>query len=70
MSICPACGEEFDPGNEPDPCLGKLPGVLEACCGHGQMHKAYVMWKNGLLFRIRRIERHDPNRRKRRESQA
>ena len=57
---CPSCGKSYRPGEEPDPCLGELPGVREACCGHGEHHKAYVMFENGVLFRgVRRIERHD-----------
>ena len=27
---------------EPDPCLGWLPGVHSACCGHGEPEKACV----------------------------
>lgn len=28
---------------EPDPCLGQLPGVVYACCGHGLSSSAYVV---------------------------
>ena len=31
----------------PDPCLGKLPGVSAACCGHGQA-AGYVAFDNGV----------------------
>lgn len=27
----------------PDPCLGWLPGVSHACCGHGDSEEAYVV---------------------------
>jgi hypothetical protein len=27
----------------PDPCLGMLPGVMFACCGHGRTGRAYVV---------------------------
>lgn len=66
MSVtCAKCGASFEPGAEPDPCLGTLPGVVEACCGHGQLHKAYVMFEDGVLWRgVRRIERHDLTREK------
>ena len=37
----PQTGEEL-----PDPCLGKLPGVISACCGHGQF-KSYIIFRNG-----------------------
>lgn len=32
---CEKCGEHLD-GDGPDPCLGMLPNVLFACCGHGR----------------------------------
>lgn len=39
---CAKCGAP-DPGiDEPDPCLGHLPGVWAACCGHGVTEFAYV----------------------------
>jgi hypothetical protein len=31
---CPACHRLSEP-NGPDACLGWLPGVISACCGHG-----------------------------------
>ncbi len=27
---------------EPDPCIGYLPGVFNACCGHGDDAEAYI----------------------------
>jgi hypothetical protein len=30
-----------------DPCLGCLPGVLNACCGHGGEHQPYVLLDGG-----------------------
>lgn len=36
---------------KPDPCLGKLPGVKHACCGHGKKESAYVMFENGIVIR-------------------
>lgn len=30
-----------------DTCLGKLPGIKAACCGHGAK-KSYVIWKDGV----------------------
>ena len=38
MKTCATCGGVFDgsdPWGGPDPCLGLLPGVISACCGHG-----------------------------------
>lgn len=58
---CRACGQQYEPGEEPDPCLGLLPGVFEACCGHGKRHKSYVYFENGMLVRgFFRVEQHDP----------
>lgn len=31
---CVSCGLTAEPKG-PDPCLGRLPGVAFACCGHG-----------------------------------
>lgn len=45
---CTKCGELCVRG-EPDPCLGYLPGVAHACCGHGEPTKvAYVAFDNGV----------------------
>jgi len=34
-----------------DPCLGTLPGVLFACCGHGGRAFGYVYFENGVTIR-------------------
>jgi len=58
---CYHCGmtvnKEDDPeiprGGYPDPCLGVLPGVIHACCGHGYVKEAYVVIGNsppGTMF--------------------
>lgn len=39
---CSACGRCALSVKAPDPCIGYLPGVLAACCGHGLVHSAYV----------------------------
>lgn len=40
---CVACGAaQPKVYGIPDPCLGMLPGVNNACCGHGNAHQAYV----------------------------
>lgn len=36
---------------EPDPCLGMLPGVTNACCGHGDPDEAYICFQGGLVIR-------------------
>jgi hypothetical protein len=32
-----------------DACLGTLPGVRAACCGHGKT-KGYVLFESGLMI--------------------
>lgn len=34
-----------------DPCLGKLEGVVSACCGHGFISEAYVVLEDGTELR-------------------
>jgi len=34
-----------------DGCIGRLVGVVNACCGHGQVELAYVQFSTGLLLR-------------------
>lgn len=41
---CAACGVDQPREEAPDPCLGYLPGVTNACCGHGYRAFAYVMF--------------------------
>jgi hypothetical protein len=47
---CQMCGAEVGP-DRPDACLGKLPGVIDACCGHGRKTRAYIVFKSGLIIR-------------------
>ncbi len=44
---CGRCGE-FTGKDGIDPCLGRLPGVMNACCGHGTTAEAYVQFSNGV----------------------
>jgi len=49
---CKKCGELFALGSgEVDPCLGVLPGVDNACCGHGIRRQAYVRFENGVVLK-------------------
>lgn len=43
---CKRCG---NPSTEEghDACLGKLPGIQAACCGHG-VDVSYIVWKDGV----------------------
>lgn len=44
---CKKCGAVFGL-HDPDPCLGMLPGVDFACCGHGIQDEAYIQYPTGL----------------------
>ena len=43
---CGFCGKYNTPEGH-DACLGTLPGVMNACCGHGQTGDAYVQFSDG-----------------------
>lgn len=47
---CSKCNKprQFDENNNPkeDPCLGYLPGVKSACCGHGSSDGGYMIFDN------------------------
>jgi hypothetical protein len=53
---CPLC-KELPIREGCDPCLGKLPGVRAACCGHGvkkgRLGQAYVLFESGRVIRGR-----------------
>jgi hypothetical protein len=44
---CGACNRHQTPEGH-DPCLGTLPGVVNACCGHGVPGDAYIVFENGV----------------------
>ena len=49
---CVKCGALFPMGeNDVDPCLGRLPGVKNACCGHGIQSQSYITFTSGVLLR-------------------
>jgi hypothetical protein len=35
--------------HESDKCLGNLPGVDNACCGHGVRKESYIRFTNGIV---------------------
>jgi hypothetical protein len=43
---CGYCNEFSTPEGH-DPCLGTLKGIMNACCGHGEINKAYVQFLDG-----------------------
>lgn len=45
---CERCKKEFD-SDYPDPCIGYLPGVKFACCGHGE-EDGYILFENGMII--------------------
>lgn len=49
---CKKCGKTFEGSNigDADPCLGELPGVDNACCGHGVHSDAYIRFTNGVVI--------------------
>lgn len=47
---CGACGKENTPEGH-DGCLGTLPGVINACCGHGRIGTAYVEFEDHEIIR-------------------
>ncbi len=48
---CGSCGLVADEGYVPDPCIGMIPGVRAACCGHGDPSQAYIWWASGATSR-------------------
>ena len=42
---CGYCGLRNTPEGH-DGCLGALPSVMNACCGHGQYREAYLQFYN------------------------
>ena len=47
---CGHCGKH-NTAEGHDGCLGTLPGVLNACCGHGNPAEAYIQFSNGQELR-------------------
>ena len=44
---CGRCGRPNTTDGH-DACLGELPGVVNACCGHGNSRNAYVVFTDGV----------------------
>lgn len=44
------CGycNKYNTAEDHDACLGTLPGVMNACCGHGEEQEAYVQLLDGF----------------------
>lgn len=54
---CPACGNKPTAEGH-DACLANLPGVKNACCGHG-VELGYIQFEDGTVIRfdLRTIDR-------------
>jgi hypothetical protein len=50
--VCPHCGKYplEDHEDPPDPCMGWVPGIRYACCGHGNIEEAYVLLESDELY--------------------
>lgn len=48
--LCKHCKIENTPEGH-DGCLGILPGVMNACCGHGNDNESYVQFPDGKVIR-------------------
>ena len=46
---CGNCGKHATPEGH-DACLGTLPGVMNACCGHGEAAQAYIQYPDGRIL--------------------
>ena len=47
---CGHCDKHATPEGH-DGCLGTLPNVMNACCGHGALKEAYVQFEDGSVIR-------------------
>lgn len=47
---CGYCGKA-NTEHDHDGCIGELPNVMNACCGHGQIDDAYIQYRDGIIIR-------------------
>lgn len=47
---CGHCGLHNTPEGH-DGCLGTLPNVMNACCGHGNTNESYIQYRDGSIVR-------------------
>jgi len=57
---CGSCGLDNTPEGH-DGCLGTLPGVMNACCGHGEPSHAYVQFEDGSTITGEAVPENNPN---------
>lgn len=55
--VCPECGM-IRQADGHDPCIGELPGVKFACCGHGGngAYLGYIHFVNGVTVRFEHLK--------------
>lgn len=46
VRTCGYCGEN-DTKEGHDGCIGELPNIMNACCGHGTADEAYIQYLDG-----------------------
>jgi len=51
---CKLCKKKFK--DDYDPCIGKLPGVEAACCGHGAK-EGYILFTNGKRMTTKKLDK-------------
>ena len=56
---CGRCGKNATPEGH-DACMANLPGVVNACCGHGH-GLSYIMFEDGRSYYFDLIESWDRN---------
>ena len=49
MDKCAVCKKSKTKDGH-DPCIANLPGVRNACCGHGEPDRGYIQFENGLCI--------------------
>ena len=42
---------QMEQTNDHDPCIANLPGVQNACCGHGDRESSYIQFEDGRIVR-------------------
>lgn len=47
---CGRCGK-LSTEKDHDFCISNLPGVVNACCGHGEREESYIQFENGVVIR-------------------
>lgn len=52
---CPEC-DELPTAEGDDPCIGHIPGVYSACCGHG-IEAGQILWVHAHGSNLRRARR-------------